>query len=194
MVNNREKLRQIIERNCLDVDKDFVLSTGDSSSFYFDCKKATLNGEGLSLISDLMLEEIDKLPRVPAAIGGLTMGADFIVAGVVMRAAQIGHSTHLGSIVRKEPKKHGTKNKVENQLDKGTPIVVVDDVITSGRSTLIACDELEREGYDIVGVIALVDREQGGADNIKKRYPNVSALFYAGDFQKLDDNQRTATG
>lgn len=194
MSRNRETLRQLIEDNCLDVSHDYVLSTGEKSSFYFDCKKATLDGQALALISDLMLEEINKLPVKPIAIGGLTLGADFIVAGVAMRAYQVGHPTVHGSITRKEPKKHGTKNKVENQLPAGTTIVVVDDVITSGRSTLLACDEFEKEGYKIVGIIALVDREQGGADNIRKRYPNVSALFHASDFNKLDEHKKTATG
>ncbi len=194
MTSNKETLRQLIEDNCLDASHDYVLSTGENSAFYFDCKKATLDGYALSLISDFMLEEINSLPTTPVAIGGLTLGADFIVAGVVMRAAQTDHPTKFGSIVRKEPKKHGTKNKVENQLPKGTSIVVVDDVITSGRSTLIACDELEKEGYNIVGVVALVDRQQGGADKIRERYPNVRALFYASDFHKLDEIKKSATG
>lgn len=181
----KNTVRQMIEKMCLRVGPEYTLSTGEKSNFYFDCKKITLDGKGLALISKLMLEKIDQLPITPVAIGGLTMGADFIAAGVILMAHQTGRKTVSGSIVRKEAKRHGTKNKIENQLAPSTPIVVIDDVVTSGGSTLTACQELESEGYKIVGIIALVDRESGGLEKIGQKYKNVSALFYASDFPDI---------
>ncbi len=184
MPSGRERLRQLIEKKCL-IRGDFTLSSGESSAFYFDCKAATLDGECLSLIAKEFLREIDELPTKPAAIGGLTLGADFIVAAVVLQAFETGHATRHGSIVRKEPKKHGTRNKIENQLPRGTRIVVIDDVITSGSSTFKACEAFEGAGYDIVGIIGLVDREAGGAVELARKYRHVRTLFVQSDFPCL---------
>ena len=184
MQTDRERLRQLIEQKCLIVGSDFTLSTGVQSSFYVDCKVATLNGECASLIAQEVLREIEKFPTRPAAIGGLTIGADFIVAAVVMKAYETGHATQHGSIVRKEPKEHGTRKKIENQLPPGTKIVVVDDVITSGRSTIQACDEFEQAGYEIVGILGLVDREAGGAEKLAEKY-HVRTLYSKSDFPSL---------
>jgi orotate phosphoribosyltransferase len=186
MKANRNRLWQILNDNSLITGQNMTLSTGTHSSFYFDCKKTTLTGEALNLVADVFLEEIDKLPEQPIAIGGLTMGADFIVSAVVMRAYQVGHPTVNGSIVRKEPKKHGTRNHIENDLPAGTTIAVVDDVITTGGSTAQACDRLLGEGYKIVGIIALVDREAGGAETLSDRYRcPVRSVFAKSDFPRI---------
>jgi orotate phosphoribosyltransferase len=150
-------------------------------------------GEALALIADLFLEEIDKLTVPLQAIGGLTMGADFITAAVIMRAYQTGRSVVHGSIARKEPKKHGTMNKVENELPRGTNIIVVDDVVTSGSSIIKACYEFEHEGYKVVGILAVVDREQGGIEKLRERYGHAVALFKASEFPALVEFQRRAT-
>lgn len=180
------RLRKLIEDRCLITNTDITLSIGEKSSFYFDCKKITLDGEGLDLLAAAFLDRIDELPQPPQAIGGLTMGADFIVAAVAMKAFQLGRQPAVGSIVRKEPKKHGTRNYIENQLDAGTTIVVVDDVITSGKSTAQACEQFHDAGYEIVGIVALVDREQGGADTLRERFQvPVLSVFKRSDFPKL---------
>jgi len=186
MLANREQLRRIIDKKSLIVGQDMTLSAGLSSFFYFDCKKTTLNGEGLALLADVFLEEIDKFPERPSAIGGLTIGADFMVAAIVMRAHQIGHATINGSIVRKEPKQHGTRSHIENEMPRGTRIVVVDDVITTGGSTAKACEQFLGNGYRIVGIIALVDREAGGVENLQRKYGcTVSSIFKKGDFPRI---------
>jgi orotate phosphoribosyltransferase len=182
----RDSLKKLIEDRCL-LTGDFTLSTGAPSKYYFDCKRATLHGESLSLIADLLLEEALKLPEPPEAIGGLTLGADPIVAAVIMRAYQTGKLLVQGSIARKEHKKHGTMNRVENVLPVGTKIVVVDDVLTSGKSSLEACKRFEEEGYRIVGVLGIVDREQEAPARkiLKEKYQHVRALFSIKEFPHI---------
>jgi orotate phosphoribosyltransferase len=181
----RQMLRDLVETRCL-LFGDFTLSTGEKSDFYFDCKHATLDGETLSHIADAFLNEIKKFRVTPTAIGGLTMGADFIAAAVAMRAFQIGAKTVHASIVRQEPKKHGTKNLIENELPSGTPIVVVDDVITTGSSTRKACVEFQKAGYRIVGILALVDREAGGLQELARAFNcDALAVFKKSDFPNL---------
>ena len=185
MTESRNRLLKLIEDRCLKIGK-VRLSTGQESDFYFDCKRIALEGEGLSLLTDLVFERIESLPEMPSAVGGLTMGADFIVAGVILKAHRLGKAVQHGSIVRKEVKKHGAQNKIENKLTSGVKIVVVDDVVTTGGSTLEACEQFEMAGYDIVGIITLVDREESdGMLNISQKYKNVSSIFKASDFEKL---------
>lgn len=190
-------LRDLVEKLCI-LRGSFVLTSGLESSYYFDCKRATLDGECLNLIADAFLDEINDLNLIsddflddpstqsPIAIGGLTMGADFITAAVIMRAYQIGLSTIKGSIVRKEPKKHGTKTRIENELPRGTTIVVIDDVITTGKSTAEACERFIDHGYEVTGIIALLDREEGGVQSLTKRFNvPVRSILKKSDF-KLD--------
>lgn len=192
MNNERLELQALMAERCLQIsEKPIKLSTGAFSHFYFDCKAVTLDGKGLALIADAFLSEIDSFTEKPVAIGGLTMGADFITAVVAMKAFERGLATVRGSIVRKEPKKHGTMNHIENQLQAGTPIVVVDDVITTGKSTAQACDQFIEAGYKIVGIIALIDREQGGRQNLEK-YGNVRSVFTKSDFPKIAEYERAS--
>src|SRR6266516_6306851 len=184
MPADRDRLRALIDKLCI-IEGDFVLSTGVKSRYYFDCKTVALDGEGLTLIAREFLKEIEKLPVKPTAIGGLTMGADFITAAVIVLSHQAGGKVLKGSIARKEPKKHGTRRSIENELPRGTRIVAIDDVITTGSSTLLACKEFEEAGYEIVGVLAVVDREQGGRKTLEDRYKHVRTLFKTSDFPKL---------
>ena len=183
----REELRLLVDEKCLTVGRSYTLTTGRQSAFYFDCKRAMLDGRCLSLIADAVLEEAGKLPRFPHAIGGLTMGADFIVAAVIQRAFETGKPLVSGSIVRKEQKKHGAGNKIENELPQGTPIMVVDDVVTTGSSTETACDAFIAAGYDVVGIVALVDRESGGCETLARKYDcPVGAVFRKRDFPRIE--------
>ena len=192
----REELRLLVDEKCLTVGSSYTLTTGRQSAYYFDCKKAMLDGECLSLIADEFLEEAGRLPRFPEAIGGLTMGADFIVAAVIQRAFETGKPLVSGSIVRKEQKKHGAGNRIENVLPEGASIMVVDDVVTTGSSTVAACDAFIAAGYDIVGIVALVDRETGGCETLARKYGcPVSAILRKRDFPRIDqalDDSATA--
>jgi orotate phosphoribosyltransferase len=185
----KQRLLELIDQRCLITGSSLTLSTGAASSFYFDCKRATLHGECLDLISDAFLAEMAEFPVRPDAIGGLTLGADFITAAVVMTAHRRGMPLE-GSIVRKEPKKHGTKTPIENELPVGTRVVVVDDVITTGSSTLQAAEKFQASGYEIVGVIALVDREAGGAETLAAKLGcQVRSVFRKRDFARLSEGE-----
>ena len=191
----REELRSLVDEKCLTVGHSYTLTTGRQSEFYFDCKKAMLDGRCLGLIAGAFLEEAGKLPRFPEAIGGLTMGADFIVAAVIQRASETGRPMISGSIVRKEQKQHGAGNKIENELPAGTSIMVVDDVVTTGSSTETACDAFIAAGYDVVGIVALVDRESGGCEALARKYGcPVRAVLRKRDFPRIDREMGNAPG
>lgn len=188
----RQRLLELIEQRCLITGSSLALSAGATSSFYFDCKRATLHGECLDLMAEAFLDEMSAFPVWPDAIGGLTLGADFITAAVVLAAHRRGLSLE-GSIARKEPKKHGTKTPIENELPAGTRVVVVDDVITTGSSTLQAAEKFREAGYGIVGVIALVDREAGGAETLTTKLGcQVRAIFHKHDFARIYNNTKEA--
>lgn len=158
---------------------DFVLASGRSSDFYFNGKQVTLEGRGLYLAARLILERCREL-RIDA-IGGLTLGADPIAAGV---AALSGEGDPMRAfIVRKEIKDHGTGRLIEGPpLRAGDRVMVVDDVITTGGSLLQAVDALRDQPVEIVEALAIVDREEGGRENIEARGLRVHALFARSEF------------
>ena len=158
---------------------DFVLTSGRRSDFYFNGKQVTLDGRGLHLVSRLVLDRCRRL-RIDA-IGGLTLGADPIAAGV---AALSGEGDPLRAfIVRKEAKEHGTGRLIEGPaLRPGDRVMVVDDVITTGGSFLRAVDALAGTGVEVVEVLAVVDREEGGRQAIEARGLAVHALFTRSEF------------
>ncbi len=158
---------------------DFVLTSGRRSDFYFNGKQVTLEGRGLYLASLLILERCREL-RIDA-IGGLTLGADPIAAGVAALSGQ--HDPLRAFIVRKEAKAHGTGRLIEGPSRRqGDRIMVVDDVITTGGSLLQAVDALRDEPVEIVEVLAIVDREEGGRQAIEARGLRVHALFARSEF------------
>jgi len=139
-----------------------------------------------------VLDEIQKLPEKIEAIGGLVTGADPIIGSVMMEARQRGISLN-GFYVRPEPKKHGTRNLVENAPPKGANVVIVDDVVTGGGSVIKAIEGVLDEGCNIVAVITLVDRLEGGGDKIKARGKRYIPLYTLDDFRhELEECQHTA--
>ena len=187
MTMDKDELRTRIEELCLlQTGGPFILSTGQQSSFYFDCKRAVLQGSVLRAIAEFLLRAADRLPRQPTAVGGLSIGADFLVAAVIQLAAQRGHPMVNGCVVRKERKQHGTRNYIENEQPAGTRVMVVEDVFTTGSSTLLACDRLTDAGNEIAGIVGLIDRGQGGIDNLRSKYDvPVTALFKSREFPRL---------
>jgi orotate phosphoribosyltransferase len=183
LVSGPARLRELLAERALQLGR-FTLSNGQQSNFYFDCKRVTLHPEGASLVADAVLDVIDRLPERPTAIGGKTLGADPIVGAVMMRAYERGQS-YESFYVRKEPKKHGTKQWIENPPPSGAGVVIIDDVITSGSSALDAMDKAEGIGCRVLAVIGLVDREQGGADAIRRRCPNFFSIVRFSEFPQL---------
>ena len=178
---------------------DFTLASGQKSDYYIDCRTTTLHAEGGRLAGIVLLEEIrNRFPSAVAA-GGLTMGADPLVSNVASASAweQADHREFLeldpeedhgpeptllhGFLVRKAEKTHGTGRLVEGFHAPGADVVIVDDVCTTGGSTIQAIEATQASGMNVVGVLALVDREQGGAANIQAAAPNApfQALFTA---------------
>ncbi len=144
---------------------DFVLSSGKHSAHYFDCRRVTLDPEGLALASELLIEKMRQASL--AAIGGLAIGADPLVAGVVATSLRLDYPIN-GFIVRKEQKQHGTGKKIEGSLIAGTKVAIVDDVVTSGGSIIEAANSCLSEGLEPAAAYALVDREEGGAEEISR--------------------------
>ncbi len=154
---------------------DFSLASGKKSSHYVNCKPVSLSGPGLLSISSLFLRQINESD---AGVAGLTLGADPLVSGVVMMAAQSGLNL-CGLIVRKEAKGHGTGAWLEGPLPpKGSVITVLEDVVTTGGSSLKAVEKLRTQGYLVNQVLAIVDREEGGANAMNKADLKLDSVFF----------------
>ena len=179
----KEKLQKHIQKHCILSGKDFKLSAGGASTIYFDCKKATLDARFLDTFCKYVFNAIiPQLPQPPKVVGGLTMGADFITAAMALYSRQHGGPIECGSVVRKEPKKHGTKNCIENETEH-RDILVLEDVITSGASIARACDEFLAAGYNLIAMLTLVDRNAGGVEMLETKYKvKVHSLFDLKDF------------
>jgi orotate phosphoribosyltransferase len=169
----RNTLRQMILDRSMRFG-EFVLSSGATSSYYVDVRKTSLHPEGLRMISRLFYELLEK--EDVTAIGGLTMGADPLVAGVMLHSAKVGNPLE-GFLVRRGAKDHGTRAQVEGNLAGHKRVAILDDVITSGESALIACDAAESYKADVVRVLAVVDRSQGASQIFQQRGVPYTALF-----------------
>jgi len=152
----------------------FKLASGRMSDFYVDCRKVTHNAEGKYLIGNMIFDLIQALPV--DAIGGLTMGADPI-ASAVAYTAFLNKKKINSFVIRKERKEHGLKKLVEGDVQAGDRVVIVDDVITTGGSTIRAIEAAREEALEVVKAVVLVDREEGGREEIVKYISSVEALF-----------------
>ena len=156
----------------------FVLASGRTSNFYVDARLSTMSAEGLVLIGRLGLAAIRARDWNPAAVGGLTMGADPVAYAVA--AASVARPPIVDAFsVRKAAKTHGTGRRIEGNFRPGSAVVVVEDVITSGGSALSAVEAIQAEGGEILGVLAVVDREEGGRAAIEAAGLQVVSLTTA---------------
>lgn len=153
----------------------FILASGKHSDIYVDARLTTMSPEGMLLIGQLGLAMILEHGWKPDSIGGLTMGADPVAFAISHTSALAGAPVRAFS-VRKEAKTHGTGNQIEGPFQKGDRVVVIEDVITTGKSALQAIDAIERSGGEILGVLAVVDRQDGGREAIGTRGYEVVAL------------------
>ena len=169
-----ERLLEIaIERGALKYG-EFTLSSGQKSRYYFDGRLLSLDPEGAYLIAEALLPILKEAGA--QAIGGPTLGADPIVAAVAM-ASHLDGGSIPGFIVRGQAKQHGTGQRVEGPLATGSRVAIVDDVCTTGASLFQAIEAAESVGCSVVKVVAILDRRQGGSDEVRSRgYAFVSLL------------------
>jgi len=171
---------------------EFKLSSGGTSDYYIDCRTTTLDAKGARLTGEVFFDEIRQRGWKAEAIGGLTMGADPIVVAVSVVSGEL-----RGFLVRKAEKQHGTGQRIEGFREKGARVVIVDDVCTTGASTVQALETAREFGFQVVGVMCLVEREEAkGRPSVEKAAapaPFVS-IFTASDVRaehilQTDDTQ-----
>jgi orotate phosphoribosyltransferase len=154
----------------------FTLASGKKASYYLDGKQITLDPEGARLVAEGLLDLLAAAGPLPDAIGGMSIGADPITAAVVVMSAVRG-TPLLGFMVRKEPKGHGTQQYIEGPVQPGQSVAIVEDVVTTGGSSLLAIERAEAFGLKVVRVLAIVDRMEGGSQQFARRgYPFASLL------------------
>ncbi len=180
-LSKRERLLRLLVDKAFKYSREpvFKLASGLLSSYYINCKAVTLDPLGLTLIGELVNDLIDggfKDAGI-SAVGGLTLGADPISIAASLVSYERG-APLKAFIIRKEAKKHGLMKWIEGNVSAGEKVLMIEDVITTGMSTMKAIERAKEAGFDIMGVIALVDREEGGVENIKKSYDvDVSLIF-----------------
>jgi len=176
-MNHRDELAKVLRAKSIKRG-DFTLASGKKSNYYLDCRLTTLDAEGALYTGYCVLALLDEMDVRPDAIGGLSMGADPIVSAVGVVSA-IEKRPLQGFLVRKEAKVHGRKKQIEGiEQTQGLRVAIVDDVCTTGGSTLDAIAAAEREGCEVIAVISLVDREEGGSDALRAKY-NYRSVFTA---------------
>jgi len=162
--SHRQSLLALLARTSFKLG-EFKLSSGGTSDYYIDCRTTTLHAEGGRLTGLAILDLIHQHRLKPAAIGGLTMGADPIVSNVASASAwhaqnQPNAALIHGFLVRKAEKAHGTGRRIEGFFEKGAPVVIVDDVCTTGASTIAAIEAAREAGMQVIAAICLVERQE----------------------------------
>jgi orotate phosphoribosyltransferase len=168
------QLRQLIADRSMRYG-DFVLSSGKRSTYYIDARRSTMSGAGQQLIGQLGLVALDARGWKARAVGGLTLGADPVAYAIAHAAAQAGRTLDAFT-VRKEAKSHGAGQLIEGVFEPGWPVVVIEDTITTGASALRAAEAVQNAGAVVLGVLAVVDREEGGVERIAEQGLSTVAL------------------
>jgi len=173
---------------------EFKLSSGSVSDYFIDCRTTTLDAKGSKLTGQVFLEEIRARGWKAQAIGGLTMGADPIVVSVSVVSGEMD-----GFLVRKAEKQHGTGRRIEGFQQKGARVVMVDDVCTTGASTVQAIEAAREFGFNVVGVMCLVERQEaGGRPDVEKAAAPApfASIFMATDVRQehMLQNDETSPG
>jgi orotate phosphoribosyltransferase len=180
--SDRDRLRQMLLDRSMRFG-EFVLASGVTSNFYIDVRKTSLHPEGLRWISKMFFDALEG-DRV-TAVGGLTLGADPLVAGVMLYSAEVGRPLD-GFLVRRNSKDHGLRSDVEGNLAGHKRVAILDDVITSGESALIAAEAAESYKAEVVRVLTVVDRGQGAAQTFQQRGYPFTSLFSIGDLLPVE--------
>lgn len=183
LTRDRARLLELLTQLSFERRK-VVLSSGKESDFYIDCKRTALTAEGHFLVGRLLLQAV--LEHAPEAkgVGGLTLGADPLASAVSLMSYLAGHPLPA-FIVRKEPKGHGTGQWIEGLRalgGAGAKVAILEDVVTTGGSTLKAIERAEQEGLQVLGAFALVDRLEGGREAVEQKGYKLFSLFTRRDF------------
>ncbi len=177
----RDHLREIISKRSI-ITGNFELASGGSSDIYFEMKKTLLDPEGIDLASEMSLDIIEQLPNVEA-VGGLEVGACPVVTAICLKSRT--KRPLAGFFVRKERKERGAKQLIDGPVNRGSNVVIVDDVTTKGGSVLQAVRAAREElGCNVVAVITVVDREQGATEALAKEGLKLIPLFVMSEFKE----------
>lgn len=165
--NEWKELRDLLRELSYE-KRDVVLASGKKSDFYIDVKQTALNARGSYLLGKLITSLVKEEFNTAKAVGGITMGADPLSTATSVVSHIEGSPLHA-FYIRKEPKAHGTGRWVEGikNVPSGTKVVILEDVVTTGGSTLKSCDRAKEHGLDILGIVSVVDREEGGRETIE---------------------------
>lgn len=190
--SDRDKLLHLLFQRAFRYSEvpSFKLTSGKMSSFYIDCKKVSLDPEGAFLIGQQIFDRIKTFPV--EGVGGMTLGADPIATAVSL-VSFLKNRPIPAFIVRKEPKGHGSEQQVEGDLKPGAKVVVVEDVVTTGGSTVRTIAALKKAGYSVLKVVALVDRKEGGGDVIRQQGIDFETLFSIDDLMQLVRSQEKSS-
>jgi orotate phosphoribosyltransferase len=178
---HRQRLLTLLREKAYE-KRDVILASGRRSNFYIDCRRVVMTAEGHFLVGWLLCRLIqDTCPEV-VAVGGMTLGADPLCSAASLMSF-LGGRPLDAFYVRKEAKKHGTGQFMEGAaaLAPGSPVAIVEDVVTTGGSSLLAVERAEASGLRPVRIVALVDRCEGGRETVEQRLP-LTALFSRADF------------
>lgn len=187
MAADRDRLRALLAERSFRVGT-FELSSGGTSDYYVDCRTTTMHAEGLVRVGRVGCDALEEAGISPSLVGGLTMGADPVSYAIAAESWRRGHPVHAFS-VRKDAKDHGRGRRIEGCFEEGARVVVTEDVITTGNSVLDAAAAVEEAGGDVLAVLALVDREEGGRENLQRAGYRALTLFTAAE---LDAARETA--
>lgn len=175
----REQLGRMLREKSL-VYGDVLLSSGQKSNYYFDCKLTTLDPDGAYLTGHAFVEAFRQMSLDPSAIGGMTMGADPIVSATIV-VSKLEKQPLPGFLIRKEHKEHGKRKRIEGFNVSGQDVVIIDEVCTTGKSIIEAIEAVKEEDGNVIGIISLLDREEGGSDQLRKQGYNYHSIFTARD-------------
>lgn len=155
----------------------FTLSSGAKSSYYIDARRTTMTAEGQALIGEVCYDRIIKAGWFATHVGGLTLGADPIAYAIAHHSYNVTGVTLDGLTVRKEAKGHGTGRQIEGGPPPGSKVVLLEDIVTTGKSAFLALEALEKASLVVIGVLCLVDREEGGRAKLEDHGLPFQAVF-----------------
>jgi orotate phosphoribosyltransferase len=182
--DDRARLKNLLSSRSV-LQGDFILASGHRSSYYIDCRRTTMHAEGLALTGRLGLAAIRRRHWAPDVVGGLTLGADPVAYAVARASCEAPPLVHAFT-VRKAAKTHGAGRRIEGCFESGAAVVVVEDVITTGGSALEAVRVVREEGGTVLGVLAVVDRDEGGRAALEAAGLAVEVLVAVNELLRRD--------